>query len=183
MIAVAIDENVDVVAPLADGITYPVLVDTEHRLPELYAVNNVPTVVWIDEDDRIVRPNANEFGSDMFTEFTGIHCEDHMEQVRAWVRDGTVPDDAGYEVADLADDEITARLHFRLAIHARRAGRTDVAERHFAEAKALAPHDFTIVRASMPLTGVDPFGPAFFELYGVFEAAGSPYRGIRRPRS
>ena len=99
MIAVAIDENVDVVAPLADGITYPVLVDTEHRLPELYAVNNVPTVVWIDEDDRIVRPNANEFGSDMFTEFTGIHCEDHMEQVRAWVRDDTVPDDAGYEVA------------------------------------------------------------------------------------
>jgi hypothetical protein len=34
----------------------------------------------------------------------------------------------------------------------------------------------------MPLTGIDPFGPAFFELYGVFEAAGAPYRGIRRPR-
>jgi hypothetical protein len=128
---VAIDENVAVVAPLADGITYPVLVDTEHRLPELYAVNNVPTVVWIDEDDRIVRPNANEFGSDMFTEFTGIRCADHMEQVRAWVRDGIVPDDAGYEVPDLDDDEIDAHLHFRLAVHARRAGNDDVAERHF----------------------------------------------------
>ena len=135
----AIDENVAVVAPLADGITYPVLVDTEHRLPELYAVNNVPTVVW--------------------------------------------PDDADFVVPDLDDDEITARLHFRLAVHARRAGRDDVAERHFEQATALAPHDFTIVRAAMPLTGVDPFGPAFFELYGVFEAAGSPYRGIRRPRT
>ena len=74
---------------------------------------------------------------------------------------------------------------FAMADAAEKGGLDGVwlAERHFAEAKALAPHDFTIVRASMPLTGVDPFGPAFFELYGVFEAAGSPYRGIRRPRS
>ncbi|MDP6213675.1 MAG: thioredoxin family protein [Acidimicrobiales bacterium] len=182
MIAVAIDENVEVVAPLAQGITYPVLVDTEHRLPELYAVNNVPTVMWIDEADRIVRPNANEFGSDMFTELTGIRCEDHMTQVRAWIRDGTLPDDASFEVPDLDADEIAARLHFRMAVHGRRSGRGDVAERHFNRAKELAPHDFTIVRAAMPLTGIDPFGPAYFELYGVFEAAGAPYRGIRRPR-
>jgi hypothetical protein len=182
VIAVAIDENIDVVAPLAQGITYPVLVDTEHRLPELYAVNNVPTVMWIDEADRIVRPNANEFGSDMFTELTGIRCEDHMAQVRAWIKDGTVPDDADFEVPDLNADEISARLHFRIAVHARRAGLDNVAKRHFDRARELAPHDFTIVRAAMPLTGIDPFGPAFFELYGVFEAAGAPYRGIRRPR-
>ena len=79
-------------------------------------------------------------------------------------------------------DEISARLHFRIAVHARRAGLDNVAKRHFDRARELAPHDFTIVRAAMPLTGIDPFGPAFFELYGVFEAAGAPYRGIRRPR-
>ena len=179
----AIDENIAAVAPLADEITYPVLVDTEHRLTELYAISNVPTVVWIDEDDRIVRHNASEFGSDKFTEFTGIHCEDHMEQVRAWVRDGSVPDDAGYEVPDLDDGEVAARLHFRLATHARRAGMAEVAEQHFDQAAALAPHDFTIVRAAMPLTGVDPFGPAFFELYERFKAAGSPYHGIPRSAS
>jgi len=182
VIAVALDENVASVVPLADGITYPVLVDTEHQLTELYAISNVPTVVWIDEDDRIVRPNASEFGTDMFSELTGIHCEDHMAQVRAWIRNGAVPDDADYRVTDLDDNEITARLHFRLAIHARRADRTDVARQHFDRAAALAPNDFTIVRAAMPLTGVDPFGTAFFELYERFSRAGSPYHGIPRTR-
>ena len=68
VIAVALDENVAAVIPFADGITYPVLVDTEHQMSEIYAISNVPTVVWIDEDDRIVRPNAREPGIDMFTE-------------------------------------------------------------------------------------------------------------------
>ncbi len=71
VIAVAIDEATDEVRVLADGITYPVLMDPDHLLTELYAISNVPAVVWIDEHGRIARPNANEFGSDMFSEFTG----------------------------------------------------------------------------------------------------------------
>ena len=43
----------------------------EHLLTELYAISNVPTVIWIDEDDRIVRPNSVAFSTDMFAEFTG----------------------------------------------------------------------------------------------------------------
>jgi hypothetical protein len=58
VIAVALDENLAAVAPFTEDITYPVLVDTEHQMSELYAITNVPTVVWIDENDRIVRPNA-----------------------------------------------------------------------------------------------------------------------------
>ncbi len=175
VIAVALDENLAAVAPFAEDITYPVLVDTEHQMSELYAITNVPTVVWIDENDRIVRPNAMEPGSDMFTEFTGIRCEGHMEQVRAWIRSGVLPDDAGHEVQALEA--------FRLATHARRGGLDDAAERHFARAAELAPNDFTIVRGAMPLTGVDPFGTAFFELYGRFQEAGSPYHGIPRTRT
>ncbi len=183
VIAVALDENLAAVAPFAENITYPVLVDTEHQMSELYAITNVPTVVWIDEDDRIVRPNAMEPGSDMFTEFTGIKCEGHMEQVRTWIRNGILPDDADHEVQALDPDEVTAHLHFRLATHARRGGLADAAERHFAAASELAPNDFTIVRGAMPLTGVNPFGAAFFELYGRFQEAGSPYHGIPRART
>ena len=47
----------------------------------------------------------------------------------------------------------------------------------------MAPNDFTIVRGAMPLTGVNPFGAAFFELYGRFQEAGSPYHGIPRART
>ena len=64
------------------------LIDSEHLLSELYAISNVPTVIWIDEDDRIVRPNGVAFGSDLFKEFTGIEAGPHLDLVREWVRDG-----------------------------------------------------------------------------------------------
>jgi hypothetical protein len=55
------------VAPWTEDISFPVLFDSNHVLTELYAISNVPTVVWIDEDDDIVRPNGVAFGSDLFT--------------------------------------------------------------------------------------------------------------------
>src|SRR5262245_29702575 len=36
--------------------TYPVLLDRDHRLAELYQIVNVPQAVWVDEAGRIVRP-------------------------------------------------------------------------------------------------------------------------------
>ena len=83
VIAVAIDEAIEEVRVLAEGITYPVLMDPDHLLTELYAISNVPAVVWIDEHGRIARPNASEFGSDMFSEFTGRTCEGHFNQIRS----------------------------------------------------------------------------------------------------
>ena len=103
----------------------PVLIDPQHVLTELYAISNVPTVIWIDEDDRIVRPNGVAFSTDMFKEFTGVEAGPHLDAVRSWVRDGAVPitaDDARAAVADLTDDEVRARLHFRVAADARRHG-------------------------------------------------------------
>ena len=182
VIAVAIDENTEAITELAQGITYPVLIDPGHLLTELYAISNVPTVIWIDEHDRIVRANAAEFGTDTFSEITGISREGHMDQVRAWVHDGAVPDDATYEVEDLTPDEIEARLHFRLAAEARQAGDTDTAAAHLDKAVELAPLDFTIARAAMPLRGVDPFGHEFFALYERWQHEGMPYHGIPRQR-
>lgn len=180
VIAVAIDENVQAITDLSEGISYPVLMDPNHILTELYAISNVPSVVWIDENDKIVRPAAVEFGTNTFTEITGISRETHMQQVRNWVHDQIVPEDAAFTVPDLTEEEVLARLHFRLAAHLQRTGQTDDAETHFDLAAELAPLDFTIVRASMPLRGQDPFGEKFFELYEKYLNAGSPYHGIPR---
>jgi hypothetical protein len=169
------------VRPWTDGISLPVLIDPQHVLTELYAITNVPTVVWIDEDDRIVRPNGVAFSNDMFAEFTGARAGPHLDALRAWVRDGTVsisPDEARAAVPDLSDDEVQARLHFRIATEARRRGDSETARRHFVRAGELAPMDFTIRRAAMPLMGGDPFGQEFMELYQEWNDAGSPFNGL-----
>ena len=177
----AIDESVDDVRPWTDAITFPVLIDSDHVLTELYAISNVPTVIWIDEHDAIVRPNGVAFGTDTFLAFTNVESEPHMDAVRRWVRDGEAPltaDEARHAVADLTDDEVRARLHFRIAVHARRAGDDETARRHLARAGELAPHDWTIRRAALPLVGDDPFGEKFFAMAEEWETAGKPYHGI-----
>jgi hypothetical protein len=181
VVAVALDNSTDDVRPWVDGVTYPVLLDADHLLTELYAISNVPTVIWIDEEDRIVRPNGVAFGTDMFKDFTGVEAATHMDAVRAWVRKGELPigaDEARQAVGDLTEDEVRARLHFRMAAFAKRRGDESTASRHFEEAGRLAPNDWTIRRAAMPLTGGDPFGQEFFDMYGEWEKAGKPYHGL-----
>ena len=68
-IAIAFDDAPADVEPFAEGIDLPVLLDRDHVLSETLAVSNVPTVVWVDENDRIVVPNWVAFSNDLFTEF------------------------------------------------------------------------------------------------------------------
>jgi peroxiredoxin len=181
VIAVALDRRAEDVSPWADGVTMPVLYDPEHLLTELYAISNVPAVVWIDEEGRIVRPTGVAHGTDLFAEFTGIEAGPHLEQLRRWVREGVVPitrDEARLAVADLSEDEVLARLHFRVASEAHRRGDAEVAHRHLETAAALAPDDLTIWRAAMPLVGEDPFGDAFIRRYEAWRGRGSPTHGL-----
>ena len=181
MIAVAVDEDVDKIRPAAEGITYPVLIDADHVVTELYAISNVPTVLMIDEDDNIVQPNWSAYASDTFRELTGIDSETQKDHIRNWVRHGTLrmsPDEAKGVVGDLTPEEEQARLYFRIATRLRRAGDAEGAERNFLKAIELAPHDWTVQRAAQPLRGIDPFGEAFMELYTEFNAAGRPYHGV-----
>lgn len=179
VIGVALDESAEAVRPLAEGISFPLLLDRDHLLAELYAISNVPTVVWIDEDGRIARPNSAEVGTDMFVAFTGVGPDEHFDQVREWVRSGVIPADADIEVHDLDADEIAARLAFRIAVHLRRVGDASANE-WFATAVELAPLDFTVRRAALPLQDLDPFGEQFFDFYADWKDAGRPYHGIRR---
>ena len=175
----ALDERADDLTEFVEGITFPVLVDRDHLLADLYAVSNVPTVVWIDADDTIARPNSVAFGTDTFADFTGVHAEPHLDAIRHWVRTGdagaTV--EVGEAVGDLDDDEIAARLWFRIGAHLHREG-DDRAASRLERAIELAPLDFTIHRAALPLLGDDPFGTRFFELYERWEQADRPYHGL-----
>jgi hypothetical protein len=185
VIAVAIDEAADTIRDYiresTSGITYPVLVDAQHLLTELYTISNVPTVVLIDENDAIAQPNWNAYATDTFKDFTGIESGAQLDAVRRWVVDGQTlmtQEDARGAIDDLSADEEAARLHFRIAVHLRNSGDEAGAERNFDEACTLAPHDWTIRRASLPLRGGDPFGPEFFSLLAEYEEAGRPYHGV-----
>ena len=138
----------------------------------------MPTVVWIDERGRIVRPNDAAFGSDMFKDLTGIDPQPHLDALRAWVKEGTLPLAANevhqYQVLPTAEEQL-GRAEFALAWHLHQRGDVEAAERHFVRAGELAPHDFTIRRGSMPIRGIDPMGPAFAELYSDWIAKGRPY--------
>ncbi len=181
VIAVALDRAAADVRPWTDGLTLPVLYDPEHLVTELYAISNVPAVVWIDERDRIVRPTGVAHGNDLFAEFTGIEAGPHLDQLRRWVREGTVPltpEEVRRAVADLSEDEVSARLHFRVASEAERRGDTGATRRHLDTAAALAPDDLTIWRAAMPLVGEDPFGEGFLNRYEEWRRRGSPAHGL-----
>jgi peroxiredoxin len=181
VVAVAVDESADVVRPWVDEAkaTFPVLVDADHKFVDAYGIRNVPTVVWIDEDDHIIRPNSPEFGDDQFVEFHGHPSGPHLEALERWIVNGEKPyeSDAAVRADQLMpdDDQQLARAVYRLAVELWRAGEKDLAEKHFVRAGELAPYDFTIRRGSMPLRGQDPFGEPFFELYREWEAVGRPY--------
>jgi hypothetical protein len=170
ILTVAVDEDIDGVRRwLQDDL--PTVVDPEHRISDVFGIVNVPSTVWLDEIGRVVKPPTIAPGDDQFVEFTQVNADQHHDALRAWARGGDVP-----VVADPADDDDVrlARAERRLAAWLLRNGHAEPAERHFRAVIELAPLDFTIRRASMPLRGKDPFGPEFFELWEEWKAAGRP---------
>jgi hypothetical protein len=172
--AAAAREWVDAAEPRP---TFPVLVDREHLVPELFGITNVPSVVWIDEQDRVVRAPVIAPGDDQFRDFTNIDSAVHHDQLRRWVRDDELPCDEDAvrdgQAAPTGEQQL-ARLERRVGAQLARAGRREAAEGHFARAAQLAPMDWTIRRGTLPLRGEDPFGSPFFDFYTEWDAAGRP---------
>lgn len=158
-------------------MTYPVLIDRDFVVAERYGIVNVPATVWIDESGKVVRPADRAMGDDRFRAFTNVDSSVHHDRLRAWARTGVRDlDDAGvreYQLPPSTELQL-ARLHRRIALvltgHGDDAGAAD----HLAEAERLAPHDWTIRRGNMPLTGRDPFGQEFFDFSAEWDAAGRP---------
>lgn len=172
LVTVAIDEDPEAVRPWAEGAGIPVAVDAEHRLSDVFGIVNVPSTVWLDEDGRVVKPPTIAPGDDQFREFTELDSGRHHDALRRWVRAGELPKVAPSREPD--ESLRAARAERRLGAWLHRAGFPAAAERHLQAAVDLAPLDFTIRRASMPLRGQDPFGTEFFELWEEWNAAGRP---------
>jgi hypothetical protein len=184
VITVAIDATLDAPAPYirAAGATHPSLVDTEHVVADLYNMVNVPTVLWIDEDGLIVRPNDVHYMSSEYSAITKFHPRKPLAALRDWVhgRAPALPPDVASQAIDEivampTEDDQRARATFALAWHLSQTGRAEAAEPWFERAGELAPHDFTIRRGSMPIRGIDPAGPAFWEMRSSWAKAGNDY--------
>ncbi|MFN7151884.1 MAG: TlpA family protein disulfide reductase, partial [Microthrixaceae bacterium] len=125
VVAVAIDETTDDVAPFAEGIDFPVLVDTDRRFADTYGLINVPTIIWLDSDRKVVRDPSPEFADDIFTEVHGIESGPHLEAVRRWVITGDAGDDVALNdpyPGSLSEEQRRTRAEFRLALELARAG-------------------------------------------------------------
>ena len=166
---VALDRCADDARPFIEAAkpTHPSVIDSEHRVAELYHVVNVPTLIWIDEDGRVCRPNDAQFGTDTFTQFHHKRSAPYLEMIRAWVRtgEGALEGEAvrALRLQPTADSQ-RARAERSLAWYLACNGREQAAEVHFRRAEELAPQDWTIRRGSMPIRGMNPFGPEFFRL-------------------
>jgi hypothetical protein len=179
VLTVAIDRSAVDARPYIDAAkaTHPSLIDTEHQVADLYNMVNVPTVVWIDEEGHIVRPQDVHYVSNDFASVTKFHSRKPLAALRAWVR-GEAPAYPGDVRADTkvpTETDQEARAAFAVAWWLAQQGRSEAAEQWFVRAGELAPHDFNIRRGSMPIRGIDPSGPAFFQMVGEWAAAGNPY--------
>jgi peroxiredoxin len=159
---------------------YWCLIDTDHRVAELYGMVNVPQSVWIDEAGRIVRPTETAGSTDHFRrmniatrtlqpadqEARLLARQVYYDAVRDWVRSGKHALDA--ETAWRKQPRLTpeialAHAHFRLATYLHRHGKIAEAERHFAEASRLHPDSWNMWRQAADLEEVGrASSPAFW---------------------
>jgi hypothetical protein len=180
-VSIALDEA-DAARPFVDEAapTYVVVVDPDHVVADRYGLFNVPSVVWIDERDRIVRPPDIGYGNNMWKDFTGVDAEPHLEEVRRWVRGGAVEYDERFvrehRLRPTAEQQ-EARVERRLAAWLARHGHAEAARRHIERAAELAPMDWTIRRGGLPIGGGDPFGAEFFAFMEEWQQVGAPGYG------
>ena len=168
VLSVAMDSRPGDAQPWIDAAkpTYPVLVDREHRLAELYQVVNVPQAVWIDEAGRVVRPaepagayegfrQMNRTTRDLPEEVarrTAAARATYLDAIRGWVRRGAASPHALDAAAARAhmgtpsEDEARAHAAFRLGQLLIRGGSPEEGQRWLAEASRLHPESWCMWR-------------------------------------
>ncbi|SHN45375.1 TlpA disulfide reductase family protein [Cryptosporangium aurantiacum] len=183
VVTIALDADRASAAPwhAEAGTTHPALVDVDGVAADAFDIVNVPTVVWLDEDGRIVRPQDSQTATDRFRDWNHLSADASAEALRRWVVNG----DPGLTLDQVrehlrlpSDDDQRARAETRLASWLATNGHADAAERHFAAAADAAPHNVALRRSAMPQRGIDPFGDEYFRLAGELAEAGVP---LHRP--
>jgi hypothetical protein len=161
--------------------TYWQLIDTHHRLSDLYNLVNVPQAVWIDEEGRIVRPPETAGSTDHFRRMDlttrTMSPEDQAERlaarqayldaVRSWVNTGRYALPAGEARAALpkVTREIAeAHARFRLGVWLRAHGNAVEGDRQMNTASALHPDSWSMWRQAADLDEVGKAsGPDFWK--------------------
>jgi hypothetical protein len=157
--------------------THPSLIDTTWLVSDLYHIENVPTVYWIDEEGRIARPQDVAFGTNAFQEFTGIDAEIHQRALRDWVtgaRPALAPDAVDRHQRVPGEVDQLARAEFGLGRWLWAQGRADAAAPHFARAEELSPRLWMAWRGSMRMQGEDPMGELFMGKMTAYIESGEP---------
>lgn len=160
---------------------YWCLIDTDHRVADLYGMVNVPQSVWIDEKGRMVRPPETTGSTDHFRRMDlktrTMAPEDqaarnaarvaYLDAVKAWAKTGAhaLPADAARKRLPANTPDIAqAHAHFRLGVWLRTQGRTAEADRHLAEASRLHPESWNMWRQAADLEEVGKAsGPGFWQ--------------------
>jgi hypothetical protein len=174
-VAVSLDDDPQAAREWHDAaaLSFPSVIDIDHRVAEWFGIVNVPVAAWFDESGQMVRPPTVAPGDDRFRKFSGVDSAIHHDALRAWAVDGVIDTGLMQRWAQPpSEDPGLARAHRRLAAYLHRHGNDDRARDHFAAAATLAPSDWTIRRGSMPLQGVDPFGAEFSNFAIEWAAAG-----------
>jgi hypothetical protein len=146
--------------------SYWQLIDTEHRLSDLYNLVNVPQAVWIDEQGRIVRPPETAGSNDGFRAMdrkTFAVSDEvlaerkrvkrlYFDAVRDWVLHGSASRhvlDESRATAKLKLPSATiaeAHARFRLGLHLLSQGEADEAQAQLARAIELHPDSWAMWR-------------------------------------
>lgn len=180
VITIALDKDAEQARPWIELAKpeHPSLIDTKHLVADLYNMVNVPTILWLDEEGKIVRPNDVAYGDNTWQEVTGFDAEVHKTALRNWVKNGDVAfnEERARDLQSLPTAEHQrARAEFALGQWLWEQGKLAAAKAHFLTAGELAPHDFTIRRGSMPMQDVDPMGPEFFAMIQKWTEEGNEW--------
>ena len=125
---------------------------------ERYGITNVPVRVWVDEDDRIVKPPTIAPGDDQFREYTQIDSAVHHDALRAWVASGELPASADRPAQPRTDAGQRALGERRIAAHlVRRGEHRPCAGTPRGPRRTWRPWDWTVRRGGIAMTGGDPF--------------------------
>ena len=150
---------------------YWCLIDTQHRVADLYGMVNVPQAVWIDAAGRIVRPPENAGSTDHFRQMdrtTRTLASDlqaarlaaraaYLDAVRDWVltdRFALPREAAAARLPRITPEIALAQAHFRLGVWLRQHGNPSEGDAHLAEASRLHPGSWNIWRQAAYLDEV-----------------------------
>ncbi len=184
--------------------THPSLIDTRHRVAELFGVINIPNGVWINEAGIIVRPaetapaprraerpagspeDLPERMVEIFTEAQGIQTDPdaYYAALTDWVARGDESEFAltPQEVVERSEprglDAARGQAHFELATHLELAGEHAAAIEHFRAAHELVPDNFAYKRQAWSLeTPVDGPLARFWQGPSADDPEAWPYEG------